>query len=146
LGAPSEVAPVAPQIVDAQIFSPRQIGTLTFLLGYSAGIVLSSINWIRMGMADTVAVHSAAGIILLFVRGFTLSQKTSCGGILGLMLQAIVSFYLYNQMKTCIQRFTQDGNTIRSATWKSGILVEFLALCATILLLAVVLMIILHFE
>jgi hypothetical protein len=103
-----------PSPVSALLFSPRQIFFLSMITGYPTGLVLSSINWIRMGMTGTAVLHWLAGVILLTLWSFG-------GNVIGSVLDIAFCVYLSQQMRQNIKQFKLDGNEIRPVSWKRAL-------------------------
>jgi hypothetical protein len=113
---PSSTTPVA-------LYTPRQVFFLSFITGWPTGLVLASINWVRMGSTGTAVVHWVAGSILFGLWSFVLSDSSaSCGSWLGLVIHLGFCFYIYQQMRQSIKAFHLDGNQSQPAKWKSGCL------------------------
>ncbi len=128
-GSPPSGSPIT-------LFAPRQVFYLSFFTGWPTGMVLASINWVRMGSTGTAVVHWVAGSILLTLWSYILNEsRFSCGTWLGLAIHVGFCFYLYQQMKQDIKAFTLEGNQTRPAKWKSGCLLGFV----TLLLFSIVL-------
>jgi hypothetical protein len=106
--------PSRPSPVSAVLFSPRQIFFLSMITGYPTGLVLSSINWVRMGSTGTAVVHWVAGVVLLTLWSFG-------GNVLGGVLDIAFCVYLSQQMRQNIKQFKLDGNEIRPASWKRAL-------------------------
>jgi hypothetical protein len=103
-----------PSPVSAVLFSPRQIFFLSMITGYPTGLVLSSINWVRMGSTGTAVLHWVAGVILLTLW--------SIGGtVMRAVLQIGFCVYLSQQMRQNIKQFKLDGNEIHTASWKRAL-------------------------
>ena len=103
-----------PSPVSAVLFSPRQIFFLSMITGYPTGLVLSSINWVRMGSTGTAVFHWVAGVILLTLWSFG-------GNVIGTILDIGFCVYLSQQMRQNIKQFTLDGNEIQPASWKRAL-------------------------
>jgi hypothetical protein len=111
------------------LFAPRQVFYLSFFTGWPTGLVLASINWVRMGSTGTAVVHWVAGSILLTLWSYVLNEsKLSCGTWLGLAIHCGFCFYLYQQMKRDIKSFNLEGNQTQIAKWKSGCLLGLVTL------------------
>ncbi len=133
------VPDVQPSASPYKLWTPRQIAVLSFFMGYPSGLVLSSINWIRMGETGTAIIHLIAGFLLMTVWTFILGfGQASCGLWLGLALNIGFCFYLYQQMKSSINNAERDGHEIMHAAWRSGCLTGVVTFFAFILLLGLV--------
>ncbi len=124
-----------PSIASVEAYTPKQIFLLSVFTGYPTGLVLSSINWSRMGMTGTAVVHWIAGVILLTIWS-AIPNDASCGTWAGIILQVGFSYYLFLQMKQSIGKIKRDGNEIVDASWKSGCFTTFITLSVLIILSA----------
>lgn len=116
-----------------KLWTPGFIAGVSFLLGFPAGIVLASINWMRMKRNDKAMIHIVGGGILavIFIV-LLLFTPSTVGRVLGLVFNLGVLFYLQQQMKKDTEAF-QFHNKVEKAGELDGcligvgILVAFLA-------------------
>ena len=122
-----------PSIASVKVYTPKQIFILSFFTGYPTGLVLSSINWTRMGLTGTAVAHWIVGVLLLTLWSAILDE-TSCGTWLGLIIHTGFCYYLFLQMKQSIGKFIQEGNEVTFANRKSGCLMAFITLSVIFIL------------
>lgn len=111
-----------------RLFSPRQVFVLSAVSGWPTGLVLASVNWIRMGNQTTAIVHWMAGI-LLFIP-MTL-WSLSAGGdapiaLVDLAIHFGVCLYLQNLTAHSIKNFASEGKPANPAPWATGCLLAVL--------------------
>lgn len=118
------VQPSIPLSPPPKLWTARTIGLITFLLGFPAGIVLASINWMRINMkkkAILYLVGGLAGIIILTIISIFL--PSSWGRIFTFVVNLGFVFFLYNQVKTDIENFKSSNNSIEDASQLNGCLI-----------------------
>jgi tetratricopeptide (TPR) repeat protein len=98
-----------------KLWTPNTIGTLTFFLGFPAGITLAAINWIKMGMTRKVIPHIVIGIAGVLALIFF---PDNIGRIVGLALSWGYIAFFRQQMKSDIQKL--DRYDVQNAHWYSG--------------------------
>lgn len=59
--------PLAPSSPPVKLWTPGIIAAISFLLGFPAGIVLASINWMRMNLSNKALTHLIAGGVGTFI-------------------------------------------------------------------------------
>ena len=95
-----------PSTPPIKLWTPGFIAGVTFLLGFPAGLVIASINWMKMNLSNKAVIHLVLGaigtfiflIVLLLIPGTT-------GRIVGLVINLGILFYLQQQMKKDIESF-----------------------------------------
>ena len=102
-----------------KLWTPTVIGLMTFFLGFPSGIVLASLNWIRMDLKGKAVIHIMGGFVgLLTIRLF----PEAYGQLLGLVINLGYMTYLHQQMKIDIDRVANPN--IQDAHWFSALLVS----------------------
>jgi hypothetical protein len=125
--------------LSVKLYTPRQAFFLSFFTGWPSGLVLASINWIRMRQTTTAVIHLTVGLFLLIGWGFLLdSFPTGAFVLLTLAMHLGIIFYLYQQMKLTIERFAREGNGIQTAAWRSGCLTSLAATIVFLMLLVLI--------
>ena len=79
-----------------KLWTPNTIGVLTFLLGFPAGILLATINWIKMRLIRKAVPHifiGIAGVVALFLLPDNLAR------LVGLTLSWVYIAFFRSQMK-----------------------------------------------
>lgn len=98
-----------------KLWTPTTIGVLTFFLGFPAGIVLATINWIKMGMTRKVFPHILIGIAGVVAVIFL---PDNIGRIVGLALSWGYIAYFRQQIKSDIEKL--DRFNVQKAHWFSA--------------------------
>ena len=106
-----------------KLWTPSFIAGVTFLLGFPAGIVIASINWMRMNLNNKAILHLVIGavgtfiflIVLLFLPG-------NASRIAGFVVNLGILFYLQQQMKQDIESFSAS-NRVENAGQLGGCLI-----------------------
>lgn len=100
LASPSSSTP------PVKLWTPGFIAAVCFLLGFPAGIVLASINWMRMKMNDKGLLHLIGGGVatLVFMIALLLLPGSASRGV-GLLANLGILFYLQQQMKRDVEKF-----------------------------------------
>jgi hypothetical protein len=107
-----------------KLWTPGVIAGVTFLLGFPSGIVLASINWLRMNMRNKALTHLIAGaigtfifsVLLVFIPGNT-------GRAVALVANLGILFYLQQQMKKDVETFKATNNSVGKANEFGGCLI-----------------------
>jgi hypothetical protein len=133
MDAPSPAPEPQPERGSVPLWTPKQVAYLSILTGFPTGLVLSSINWSRMGSAWTAAVYWIVGLIFLTLWTFI------ADGLLLAGINIAFSFVLYQQMKHDVGQFHREGYEITSRTWKSGCLVGVITVVVTVFLFVFIL-------
>lgn len=102
-----------------KLWTPTAIGTLTFFLGFPAGIALTTINWIKMGMTRKAIPHILIGIAGVIALIFL---PDNIGRIAGLALTWGYIAFFHSQMKSDIEKLDQFD--VRNAHWFGGFLIS----------------------
>ena len=119
-----------------KLWTPMVISLMTFFLGFPSGIVLASINWIRMDLKGKALIHILGGIVgLLAIRLF----PEGTGQLLGLVINLGYMTYLHQQMKNDLDTVTNAN--IQYAHWFGGLLIS-IATIGIIVIVAFVLTIV----
>jgi len=116
-----QLVPSSPPI---KLWTPGIIAGITFLLGFPSGIVLASINWMRMNMSNKALTHLIAGavgtflfvVLLFFVPG-------NAGRVVALVVNLGILFYLQQQMKKDVENFKASNNSVEKANELGGCLI-----------------------
>lgn len=106
-----------------KLWTPGFIAAVTFFLGFPAGIVLASINWLRMKMTDKAIIHLIAGAVgtVIFLAILILTPGNA-GRLLALAINLGVLFYLRWRMEKDINGF-QAAQRVEKAGWPGGCLI-----------------------
>jgi hypothetical protein len=118
LQSPSSSAP------PVKLWTPGFVAGVTFLLGFPAGIVIASLNWMRMEMRNKGLMHLLGGVVVtfVFVIALLLLPGTASRGI-GLLANLGILFYLQQQMKKDIETFRAANNAVENAGQLGGCLI-----------------------
>ena len=120
-----------------KLWTPGFIAGVSFFLGFPAGIVLASINWMRMKMNDKATIHLIGGAIAAFVFiVLLLFTPSTVGRVLGIVFNLGALFYLQQQMKKDLEVF-QLSNKVDKAGELSGCLIGLGILLAFLLVIFV---------
>jgi hypothetical protein len=116
--------PLVPSSPPVKLWTPGVIAGISFLLGFPAGIVLASINWMRMNMRNKAMTHLGAGIVGTFIFVVLLILLPgSVGRIVGLAANIGILFYLQQQMKKDLETFKAANNIVEKANELGGCLI-----------------------
>jgi len=119
-------APVQPPISSSppvKLWTPGFIAGATFLLGFPAGIVIASINWMRMNLNNKALTYLIIGAVgtFIFVIALLLIPGTA-GRSLGLLANLGILFYLQREMKKDLDIF-KISNNVENAGQFGGCLI-----------------------
>ena len=115
--------PLAPSSPPVKLWTPGIIAAISFLLGFPAGIVLASINWMRMNLSNKALTHLIAGGVGTFIVVILLILLPgNAGRFVGLVANLGTVFYLYQQMKKDLEIF-KATNTVEKANELGGCLI-----------------------
>ena len=132
---PMQAVPAAPPV---KLWTPGFIAGVSFLLGFPAGFVLASINWIRMKMNDKAMIHLViGGIITLIFIPLLIFTSSTIGRVVGIVFNLGTLFYLQQQMKKDLETF-QLQNKVEKAGELGGCLIG-LGILVTFLIVVIVL-------
>jgi hypothetical protein len=116
--------PLAPSSPPVKLWTPGVIAAIAFFLGFPSGIVLASINWMRMKMNNKALTHLIAGIIGTFIFVvLVILLPGNLGSILGLVTNIGVLLYLQREMKKDLVIFQSSSNTVGKANELGGCLI-----------------------
>jgi len=112
-----------------KLWTPSEISGDACVLGFPVGIVLASINWIRMGMRNKAIAHLIAGaigvlvlpVVLVLIPGDTGLKWLPYG--VGMVVNISVTLYLYLRMKNDIERFRAANHKVQNANSLVGCLI-----------------------
>jgi hypothetical protein len=128
------IQPSVPSTAPVKLWTPGFVAGVSFLLGFPAGIVIASINWMRMKMNDKAIPHLIGGGVgtLVFIIALILLPGTM-GRALGLLANLGVLFYLQAQMKKDIAVFgaanrVENEGQLGGCLIGLGVLILFLIL------------------
>jgi len=131
--------PSMPLLPPVKLWTPGTIAGITFLLGFPAGIVLASINWMRMNLSNKALIHLIVGALGTFiVVVFLILTPGNTGRILGLAVNLGTLFYLQRQMKKDLENFTASNHKVEKANGLGGCLIG-IGMLVLFFMLAVVL-------
>lgn len=117
-----------------KLWTPGFIAGVSFLLGFPAGIVIASINWMRMKLNNKALIHLIGGAAVTFIFVILLILiPGNAGRAVGLIANLGVLFYLQQQMKVDINSFklsnrVEDAGQLGGCLIGLGVLVLFLIL------------------
>jgi hypothetical protein len=107
-----------------KLWTPRAVGMTTFFLGFPGGIVLASINWMRMGLKNKAISHLIGGAIGAFVFILVLLfTPQTLGRVLGLVINLGMLYYLQSQTTKDIGAFRASNHAVENASGFSGCLI-----------------------
>lgn len=120
-----------------KLWTPGLIAGVSFFLGFPAGIVLASINWMRMKMKDKATMHLVGGgvVTLVFILLLVFTPSTVGRG-LGLLFNLGTLFYLQQQMKKDLEAF-QLSTKVEKAGELGGCLIGLGILLAFLIVFVV---------
>jgi hypothetical protein len=120
----SSLQPPSATTPPVKLWTPGFIAGVSFLLGFPAGIVIASINWMRMQMNNKAIVHLLGGAVGAFVFLVLLFLLPGAGGrFLALIVNLGILFYLQRQMKRDIEGFKAANPAIADAGQLGGCLI-----------------------
>lgn len=120
-----------------KLWTPGFIAAVSFLLGFPAGIVLASINWMRMKMNDKATMHLIGGGIVTFIFVLLLIfTPSTVGRVIGIAFNLGTLFYLQQQMKKDQESF-QLYNKVEKAGEVGGCLIGLGILVAFLIVVVV---------
>src|SRR5688572_21441895 len=123
------VQPSVPSSPPIALWTPSAIAGITFFLGFPAGIVIASINWMRMNLKNKALTHLIAGAVGTFIFLVALLlMPGSVGTTLALVFNLGTLFYLRNQMKNDLESFKVSNNNIANANWFGACLIGLVIL------------------
>ena len=116
--------PLAPSSPPVKLWTPGVIAAIALLLGFPAGIVLASINWMRMKMNNKALTHLSVGIVgtLIFIV-LVILLPGNVGTVVGLATNLATLFYLQREMKKDLEIFKASNNTVEKANELGGCLI-----------------------
>lgn len=120
---PVQVQSSVPSSPPIKLWTPGFVAGVAFLLGFPAGIVIASINWMRMKMKDkatTYLIGGAIGTFILLVVLYLLPGNF--GRFLGLLVNLGILIYLRRKMKEDIEKF-KTSNNVENAGQLGGCLI-----------------------
>jgi hypothetical protein len=114
-----------------KLWFPNVIGWIAFLLGFPAGIVLASINWIRMKRTGKAAIYlfgCLIGVLAIILLRLIIPDELGLLQIgLILIVNTVTAYHLYVQMTKDIAVVTASGTVAMDANWFGGCLLGFIA-------------------
>ena len=106
-----------------KLWTPGFIAGVSFLLGFPAGIVIASINWMRMNLTNKALTHLIGGAVGIFIFVLAvLLMPGAAGRFIGLLANLGILFYLQRQMKKDIETF-KVSNDVEDAGQLGGCLI-----------------------
>ena len=110
------------------LWTPLQIAILSLFPGIPGGIVMSSINWIKMGHTRRAVAHMAGGAFAFCIYLIIFSFVSSYFGVLfALIFELAAAYYLYHRMKQDIGKFQDSQRKTQTAGWVGGVLIGLAA-------------------
>jgi hypothetical protein len=121
---PFDQPPVTPQN-PVRLWKPTIIAVITFFLGFPGGIVVSSINWMRMNMKQKAVIHLVAGTLgsIALIILVILLPENSLNWLM-LPVNIGIVYYLYKQMQKDVDAFAASKAVIKDAHWSGGCLIS----------------------
>lgn len=112
-----------PSTPPIKLWTPGFVAGVTFLLGFPAGIVIASINWMRMNMNNKALTFLIGGAVGTFIFVLVIILLPgSIGDIIGLATNIGILFYLRRQMEQDIEIF-KGSNNVENAGQLGGCLI-----------------------
>ena len=130
----ASVQPSTPSSPPIKLWTPGFIAGVSFLLGFPAGIVIASIDWMRMKLNNKALIHLIGGAAVTFIFVIVLILiPGNAGRAVGLIANLGVLFYLQQQMKVDSNSFklsnrVEDAGQLGGCLIGLGVLVLFLIL------------------
>ena len=117
------VQPSAQLASSVKLWTPGFIAAVTFFLAFPAGIVLASINWMRMKMTDKAIIHLVAGAVgTVIFLAILIMTPGNTGRLFALAINLGILFYLRWRMEKDINVF-QATSRVEKAGWPGGCLI-----------------------
>ena len=91
-----------------KLWSPRDVGVISFLLGFPAGLGLAARNSFRLGRRRTAYAHLAVGAIGLLLLAVLPGQSTG----LAALLNITIAIFLYRETRTTFRSLALSGRPI----------------------------------
>ncbi len=128
---------------NVRLWSLPLIGAVTVLTTFSAGILLASINWRRMGLQHKANKWLIGGLIAVALYAVLIVFVPSAIALQIHLIANVVAFFaLQREMKPDLQAFQASNPTLPSAHWLSGCAIALfvsIVLAAAILSITIVL-------
>ncbi len=118
--------PSAPPV---KLWRPGLIAAVTFLLGFPGGIVLQSINLMRMNLKNKALAYvigGVMGIVILTILSVFLPGQF--GNYLVLVANIGILFFLHRQAKSDIENFKSTNHTVQNENELVGCLIGLVTL------------------
>jgi hypothetical protein len=117
-----------PSTPPIKLWTPGFIAGVTFLLGFPAGLVIASINWMKMNLSNKAIIHLVLGAVGAFIFLIVLILiPGTAGRIVGLVVNLGILFYLQQQMKKDIETF-KSSSPVENAGQLGGCLIGLVVL------------------
>lgn len=118
------VQPAAPSSPVVKLWTPGWIAGLSLFLGFATGMVLASINWMRMNMNNKALIHLIVGIVGTFLLALLLILISGdIARLVALVVNLGAVFYLYRQMDKDLRNFRAASNKVENANGLGGCLI-----------------------
>jgi hypothetical protein len=131
-----------PEILDAEptgvaLWKSYIVGGVTLLLGFPGGMLLASLNWLRMGRALKAVGHLAAGSLLaatLIALGIALPPETAAvlAPALALLVNTATLLYLLEETDRDTEKFVSQYGEACIASPLAGFFIGLLPLALLI--------------
>ncbi|HAW52217.1 MAG TPA: hypothetical protein DCX54_07820 [Flavobacteriales bacterium] len=107
-----------------KFWPPTAIGFLTFFFMFPSGVLLASINWLRMGLNKKAIYHLVAGLVgaFIFIIVLLLIPDNGARGF-SYLINIGVAYYLSRQTKNDLEKFKENNGTTQDAHWFGGCLI-----------------------
>jgi hypothetical protein len=117
------IQPSMPLSSPIKLWTPGFIAGVTFLLGFPAGIVIASINWMQMNLSSKALIHLVVGAVGTFIFLTVLILiPGNAGRAVGLLVNLGMLFYLRQQMIKDLAGF-KVSNNVQDAGQLGGCLI-----------------------
>lgn len=123
------VQPSTPSSPPIKLWTPGYIGAIAFLLGFPAGIVLSSINLMRMNLKNKAIAFLVGGVIgVVALTIFYIFLPGDYGSFFALVVNLGILFFLYRQAKADMENFKSANHVVQKENEIGGCLIGLVTL------------------
>lgn len=113
--------------IPLKFWTPTAIGFSTFFFMFPSGILLASINWLRMGLNKKAIFHLVAGLAgaFVFIVALLFIPGNRARGF-SYLINIGVAYYLSRQTKKDLEKFKENNEETQDAHWFGGCLIGFM--------------------